>query len=355
MTGSRVAQFEKIRRDAQREELSIRELARRHGVGRATVRQALACSVPPERKTPVRRAPKLEPVKVHIDAMLLSDVTAPRKQRHTARRILARLIDEHSAHDITYSAVRDYVARRRPEIAAEGGVDVENAFVLQTHLSGAEAEVDFGDVYVMLAGELTKCFLFTLRLSASGKACHSVFASQGQEAFIEGHIDAFHRLGGVPSDKVRYDNLKSAVTRVLFGRGRDESDRWVAFRSHMGFDAFYCRPGVVGAHEKGGVEGEVGRFRRNHLTPVPVVATLAELNARIRAADLSDDARRIDNRVHTVGQDFAAEAPSLRPLPQDDFDAGLWLTPRVDRYARVTVRQCHYSVPASLIGRTVRV
>jgi transposase len=355
MTGSRVAQFEKIRRDAQREELSIRELARRHGVGRATVRQALAYSVPPERKTPVRKSPKLDPLKVHIDAMLLSDVTAPRKQRHTARRILARLVDEHGAQDITYSAVRDYVARRRPEITADAGVEVENAFVLQTHLPGAEAEVDFGDVYVMLAGELTKCFLFTLRLSASGKACHSVFASQGQEAFIEGHVDAFNRLGGVPYDKVRYDNLKSAVTRVLFGRGRDESERWVAFRSHMGFDAFYCRPGVVGAHEKGGVEGEVGRFRRNHLTPVPVVATLAELNARIRAADVADDARRIDNRVHTVGQDFAAEAPSLRPLPRDDFDAGLWLTPRVDRYARVTVRQCHYSVPVSLIGRTVRV
>lgn len=202
MTGSRVAQFEKIRRDAQREDVSIRELARRHGVGRATVRQALACSVPPERKTPVRRAPKLELVKVHIDAMLLSDVSAPRKQRDTARRILARLVDEHGAQDLTYSAVRDYVARRRPEIAAEAGVHVENAFVLQTHLPGAEAEVDFGDVYVMLAGELTKCFLFTLRLSASGKACHSVFASQGQEAFIEGHMDAFNRLGGVPYDKV---------------------------------------------------------------------------------------------------------------------------------------------------------
>ncbi len=101
-----MAQFEKIRSDAQREDVSIRELARRHGVGRATVRQALVCSVPPDRKIPVRRAPKLEPVKVHIDAMLLSDVTAPRKQRHTARRVLARLIDEHGARDITYSAVR---------------------------------------------------------------------------------------------------------------------------------------------------------------------------------------------------------------------------------------------------------
>lgn len=355
MTGSRVAQFEKIRRDAQREDVSIRELARRHGVGRATVRQALACSVPPERKTPVRRAPKLEPVKVHIDAMLLSDVAAPRKQRHTARRVLARLVDEHGAQDLTYSAVRDYVARRRPGSAAEASVHVEKAFVLQTRLPGAEAEIDFGDVYGMLAGELTKSFLFTLRLSASGKACHPVFAFQGQEAFIEGHVDAFNRLGGVPYDKVRYDNLKSAVTRVLFGRGRDESDRWVAFartwvstRSTADL-AWSARMRKVVWKVKSAVSAATTS------PPVLVVATLARLNARIRAADMADDARRIDIRVHTVGQDFAVEAPSLRPLPRDDFDAGLWLTPRVDRYARVTVRQCHYSVPASLVGRTVRV
>jgi len=182
-----------------------------------------------------------------------------------------------------------------------------------------------------------------------------VYASQGQEAFIEGHVEAFRVLGGVATDKIRYDNLRSAVSRVLFGRNRTESDRWVAFRSHTGFDVFYCNPGIEGAHEKGGVEGEVGRFRRNHLVPVPVVDTLSELNARLKLDDVADDGRRIENRVRTVGQDFAVEAPLLRPLPAEPFDAGLWLTPRVDRYSRVTVRQCHYSVPAALIGRNVRV
>lgn len=210
-------------------------------------------------------------------------------------------------------------------------------------------------MWVTLAGESTRCFLFTFRLSHSGKAVHRVYASQGQEAFIEGHQEAFRVLGGIPTDKIRYDNLRSAVSRVLFGRNRVESDRWVQFRSHMGFDAFYCIPGIDGAHEKGGVEGEVGRFRRNHLVPVPVVDSLAELNARLERADRADDHRRIENRARTVGQDFAVEAPLLGPLPADTFDDGWWLTPRVARYSRVTVRQCHYSVPAKLIGRNVRV
>ncbi len=347
--------YEAIRRDARREELSIRALAERHGVHRRTVRAALESAMTAARKVPVRVAPKLEPAKPLIDAMLVEDLTAWRKQQHTARRVLARLVDEHGMTELTYSAVRDYVAKRRPEIQAAAGKTAEKAFVPQTHEPGAEAEVDFGDVWVRLDGQLTKCALFTLRLSYSGKAVHRVFASQGQEAFIEGHVEAFRVLGGSPVDKIRYDNLKSAVTRVLFGRSRTESDRWVSFRSHYGFDTFYCMPGIEGAHEKGGVEGEVGRFRRNHLVPMPDVASLTELNVRLEQIDVSEDRRRIGNRTLTVGHDFALEQSLLRPLPAEDIDPGLTLTPRVDRYARVMVRMAHYSVPARLIGRRVKV
>jgi len=154
---------------------------------------------------------------------------------------------------------------------------------------------------------------------------------------------------------VRYDNLKAAVSRVLFGRNRIESARWVTFRSFYGFDAFYCAPGKDGAHEKGGVEGEGGRFRRTHLVPMPKVDSLAELNEKLVGYDARDDDRRIENRPHSVGHDFAIEAPTLRPLPAEVFETGLTMTPRVDRYARITVRQCRYSVPAKLIGRRVRV
>ncbi len=106
----------------------------------------------------------------------------------------------------------------------------------------------------MVAGKTVKCYLFTLRLSYSGRSVHRAYASQGQEAFMEGHVEALRVLGGVPSRHIRYDNLKPAVKQVLFGRGRKESQRWVAFRSHYGIVPFYCIPGQEGAHEKGGVE-----------------------------------------------------------------------------------------------------
>ena len=91
------------------------------------------------------------------------------------------------------------------------------------------------------------------------------------------------------------------MIKVLLGRDRLENPRFVALRSHYGFDSFYCLPGIDGSHEKGGVEGEVGRFRRRHLVPVPRVARLAELNELIAEGDRVDDDRHIARRAQTRG------------------------------------------------------
>ena len=177
-----------------------------------------------------------------------------------------------------------------------------------------------------------------MRLSFSARAAHRASLSQGQEAFLEEHVYAFRRLGGVPVDKIRYDNLNAAVSRVLFGRTRQETGRWVAFRSHYGFDAFYCQPGHEGSHEKGGVEGEGGRFRRTHCVPMPRVDSIEDLNALLAAWDDAGDARRVGHRTYNVGHDWAFEKRLLRPLPPEPFDTALTLTPRVDRFAQVMVR-----------------
>ena len=103
------------------------------------------------------------------------------------------------------------------------------------------------------------------------------------------------------------------------------------------------------------MEGEGGRFRRNHCVPMPVVDSIEELNALLEAADDADDARRMSNRANSVGHDWAVEKTLLRPLPSEPFDTALTMTPRVDRYAQVMVRCNQYSVPARFIGHRLRV
>jgi len=346
----RILLFEDIRHDRRVEELSIRELADRYHVHRRTVREALASAVPPERKpyTP-RERPVLGPWVATIDEWLIADRQVPVKQRHTSRRIWQRLVSEYGVQ-VGQRTVSGYVASRRVEL----GLDYREAFVPQDHFPGAEAEVDFGDIYAELCGVMTKFALFEMRLSASGRSVHRAFTTTGSEAFIEGHVVAFEEFGGVPG-RIRYDNLKPAVTKVMRGRERIENDKFLLLRSHYGFDSFFCQPGRDGAHEKGGVEGGIGRFRRNHLVPVPKVSSLAELNELIIAADLADNDRVIAGRSQTVGAAFAEEQPKLSPLPVEGFDAMVSLNPKVDSHSRVCVRQSFYSVPVGLIGKRVHV
>ncbi|MBM7790024.1 hypothetical protein JOD67_006704 [Tenggerimyces flavus] len=159
----------------------------------------------------------------------------------------------------------------------------------------------------------------------------------------------------MPFDKIRYDNLKSAVSRVLFGRNRPSRNGGSRSAATTASTRSTVNPVVTARTENGGVEGQGGRFRRTHLVPVPKVDSLVKLNTRLEGYDRADDARRIANRTRTVGADFALEHPLLQRLPAEPFGAGLWLTSRVDRHARVMVRQCQYSVPARFIGRRVRV
>lgn len=347
MGASRVEQFEQIRRDRAQEGLSIRELARRHGVHRRAVRQALKSAMPPPKRAPESRpAPKLGPYRAIVDEWLQADTEAPRKQRHTARRVWQRLVEEHGA-EVSERQVCRYVAAKRRQIG-----EVEACVPLVSD-AGVEAEVDWGQAQVIMRGEPVKVHLFLMRACHSGATYVAAFEAETQQAFLEGHVAALEFFDGV-FGLIRYDNLKAAVARVMKGRRRVESDRFVAIRSHYGFKSSFCLSGEQGAHEKGGVESEVGRFRRRHLVPVPKVESLTELNERLEAACWADLERTIIGRPEPVGAMLARERALFADLPTELHCTAEEASPRVDSKAMVTVRQNRYSVPARLAGMKVR-
>lgn len=339
--------FEIIRRDVLVHQKSIRETAKKHGVHRRTVRQAVRCSVPPKRKPAVRESPVLTAAfKQVIDAWLEGDRTAPRKQRHTARRIHHRLQAEHDFKGAA-STVRRYVGIRRRELGLKGQV-----FVPQSHQPGKTAEVDWYEAYVDFPWGRTKVYILAVRPCYSGREFHVAYPRQTQQAFLEGQALAFEWFGGV-FPEMRYDNLTAAVKKVLRGRRRLETERFIAFRSHYLFDSEFCTPGEEGAHEKGGVEGGLGRFRRNRLVPVPRVDDFDALNALLRKSCAEDDLRTLEEGTRTLLENWEDEVPHLRVLPTERFDTAEVSTPSVDKKSRVKVRTNRYSVPVRLAGRKV--
>lgn len=343
---TRVELYEVIRRRKLVEGHSIRGIARSLGVHRRMVRQALADARPPDRKRPERECSVLTgELRGVIEAWLVEDLKAPRKQRHTARRVFQRLRDERR-YDGSEVTVRRFVRACR---RAMGSLQV---FVLQHHEPAAEAEIDWGEAVVEFPWGREKAQIFQMRACFSGREFHIAFPRQTQQAFLEAHAAAFDYFGGVFA-RCRYDNLGAAVRRVLQGRKRIETDRFAAMRSHYLFESEFCLPGLEGAHEKGGVESGVGRFRRSHLVPVPRCAGYDAFNDFLRRCCLEDDQRRLAGRDHTIAEAWAREVPRLRALPAEPFDCAEIVTARVDEKALVTVRTNRYSVPYRWAGHIV--
>ena len=274
----------------------------------------------------------LGPYEGVIQTWLREDEGKPRKQRHTAKRIHDRLVEEHG-YAGSESSVRKLVARLRPRL--------EDVFVPLSAEPGAMAQVDWGTATVVLGGEERTVHLFVLRLRASGVVFARAYLRESLECFLDGHREAFEWLEGVPGQCV-YDNLKTAVLRILAGPDRMETAMMSALRSHYLFDSAYCRPRK--GNEKGSVENGVGYVRRNALVPVPDCRDLAELNERLLAWCARDRARR------TL---WGPEKAALAPLPPTPFASCLPRMVTVSSQLLVSIETNRYSVPLSHRGQKV--
>ena len=331
--------FEQLRREYEFGIGTIKGVARKFGVHRRMVRQALASAVPPERVYRRRAKPVLGPVAAFIDGILEADRKAPRKQRHTARRIYHRLRAELPEHGVAESTVRNHVSERKRVLGLLG----REVYVPQSYAWGSEGQVGWYEAEAELGGQRRCLQVFCMRAMASGGAFHRAYLSATQQAFLEAHELAFQYFGGV-FRILRYDNLGSAVRKVLRGRQREETERFIAFRSHWRFRAEFCM--VAAGHEKGGVEGENGYFRRNHLVPVPQAGDLGLFNEVLLAWCREDEQRRIAGRDQTVGVALAIERDHLLPLAVEGFDVAEISFPTVDGSGCVLVKTNAYSVPA---------
>lgn len=343
---TKVEQYEHIRRCYYLEHLSINKIIKRLKVHKRTVHQALANAIPSERKVTKRTGTITLEMEAAIKNWLRLDADAPKKQRHTSHRIYQRLVREYK-YSGKEPTLRKHVGRYRRELNLKSEI-----FVPQVHMPGEEAEVDWYEAVVNFPWGREKSQIFEMRACYSGKEFHIGFPHQTQQAFFEGHAAAFNYYGGV-FKKIRYDNLSSAVNKVLKGRQRKEQENFIKLRSHYLFESIFCLPGKKGAHEKGGVECGVGRFRRQYFVPVPQFCNYTELNDYLLESCQTDCERKIIGHEKIIKEDWLIEAKKLLTLPQNHFPSDEVKTPSVNSKSLVCVNQNHYSVPTQYVGYKV--
>jgi transposase len=316
---------------------SIRQISKDSGYSRQSIRKALQSEDIPKYK---RYTPRVSPVTDQIRAVVLTilenDANVHFKQRHTAKRIYDLLKQDYDFQggESTVRRLVSSLKKKPPE-----------AFVPMVYPPGEFAQFDWGDAYINLSGKEVKVQIFCMILAHSRKFFVKAFPHQRQEALLQGHVDAFEYFGAVPKT-VTYDNLKTAVKRILEGRNREEQDAFIQLRSHYLFDSYFCEPAK--GNQKGIVENLVKFARSNFLVPIPQVQSLEELNQR-----LLEDCDRyalqhiVPRTKSTIEAVYTYELLSMLPLPRTSLACHKMVPVKSNSLSMVQFEKNRYSVPVS--------
>lgn len=344
----RMAQQEYIKDLYENEELSMREIARRTGHSFQTVRKYAQKEDWNEEKLPNLEAesyPALQDYIPSIDEWVEEDRKAPRKQRHTAKRIYDRLVEE-QGYTGSYSSVRRYVRKKKlvMQLASEGYLPLAHP--------GGEGQVDFGEcTYYDRNGSERKGYALTVSFPYSNKGYTQLYPGQNQECLLTGLQRVFEHIGGVPP-VLRFDNLSAAVAQVLEGTERVLTDGFTRFKLHYRFKAEFCNPAA--GNEKGNVENKVGYSRRNAFVPVPTVETFDSFNEYLWQW-CEKDAQRLHYKYKLPIQElWETDRKNLLTLPENPFSVFRYEAVNVNKYGYATIDTNKYGLAPVLAGKMVQ-
>lgn len=323
-----MSQIDHIRKAFFEEGHTITQIAGIFSCDRKTVRKYLAIEDFNQSEVPAKSTveqPKLDPFKAIIDDWLVDDVNYRRKQRHTARRVHNRLMEEVPGFPCSYRTVANYVKATKARLykPAKGVLPLE-------HKAG-EAQVDFGTADFYENGVLHTGHYLNLSFPASNAGYVQLFKGENQECLFEGLRAIFERLGGVPP-RLWFDNASTVVTKILQYGERNLTAAFLRFKQHYNFTSVFCNPNA--GHEKGNVESKVGYHRRNFFVPIPRFETLSDYNRQLLEEASVDHERKHYRFNDDISRLHEADKAVLLPLPSVVYDCSRYETVKVDLYGK---------------------
>jgi len=344
-----MAQFNNIKYLHEVEGLSQRQIAKKLGISRNTVKKYLITDELPNAinrqkiyGTNKHYSEETKRVLPIIDQWIEDDLKNWKKQNHTAKKIYERLVKEYKFKG-SESNIRKIVAKRRHKL--------QEVFIPLDFQLGQQFQFDWGEADIIYQGQKKRIYLFAIQLSASRTRFARAYLHEKQEAFLDGFVHAFEFFGGVPTEGL-FDNLKTAVQKILKGRDRLEQEAFIALQAHYLFKSEFCN--VRSGNEKGRVEGTVGYVRRNALVPLQEVQSMDELNDYLLEWCLEDAKNnKVPYTKETILQMWMKEREYLHPLPKERFEACKLISCKVNKTSLITIETNQYSVPTHFVDRVI--
>lgn len=326
-------EWNSIRQRVLREGVSIRQIQRETGYHHKTVKRILSCSSPPPFVSPSRSKPKLAGYEARIVAILEAEKEdgLPQKQRHTAKRIFERLVEEGYAGG--YTQVREAVRELRRTS--------QEVFVPLIHTPG-EAQMDFGHALVKMNGRLVKAAFFVMVLPYSDAFFVAAYPRECTETFQDGHVRAFSFFEGVPR-RISYDNARTCVSEIIGVHARKLTYGFLQLQSHYLFEEHFCR--IRRPNEKGVVESIVKFTRLNFFVPVPEMGSFEELNEYLLRRCNEDLDRRVRGKSASKREMLKEDQGAFLKLPAAAFEACRTRSTQANRLSLVRFEDNEYSVP----------
>jgi len=338
-----------IRRWHGREQLSIREIARRTGLSRNTIRKYLANGELAPKYPPRQSVSKLDPYAETLASWLKREAGRSRKQRRNLKQLHRDLValGYGGSYDRVAAFARDWRQRERERTHQAG----RGAYVPLRFAPGEAFQFDWSEDWVRIGRRAIKLQVAHLKLCHSRAFTLRAYPLQTHEMLFDAHNHAFRVLGGVPERGI-YDNMKTAVDKVGRGKQRQVNARFRALASHFMFETEFCNPAA--GWEKGQVEKQVRDARHRIWHDAPRFADLSALNAWLedRCQALWQDIAHPEQRERSVAEVLADERGALMAMPPA-FDGFVEHTKRVSPTCLITFERNRYSVPATFANRVI--
>ena len=284
-----------------------------------------------------------------IDKWLEDDQNRRNKQRHTAKRVYIRLVEEYDQEgfDCKYRTVAYYVAEKRKELSKE-----KTGSLPLIHPAG-EAQFDFGEADFIENGKLYQGHYLNISFPFSNAGFLQLFKGENFECFAQGCVNIFQYIGGVPTTGW-FDNASTLVTKILKEGNRSFTNSFLRFKNHYQFLTAFCNP--ASGHEKGSVEAKVGYHRRNLLVPIPEFENLEEYNKNLLERCAEDMKRPHYRKGKSISALFEEDKEKLLTLPYVPFEAVRFHTVKADGYGKITLKgRYRYSTRPQMAGKSITI